>query len=152
MKTGAKFLKKDYLSKMMIKSIEIRTISHATEDEEKVEKALNTLSSRKFKRIVTYGHYGQKIVVMYAKVTGSEANELFEKILKTVGEDILNFVGESEIRLRVDKQEAFKGRILLTELPDYILVSIKFSIKDKDLLVEKIKKTITDMKVQALES
>lgn len=127
----------------MIKNIEIRAISHATEDEEKVEKALHVLTSKRFRRLVTYGHYGQRIVVLQVKIGGVEAEEIFERLVKDLGSSILEHIGESEIRLRIDKQEAYSsGKIALTELPDYILVNIRFSSKSREKLVEHIKKIV----------
>ncbi len=124
----------------MIKSLEIRTIVHATEDEDKVLKALSILTTKKFKKLLTRGHFGQKIEVLYCKIKGDEAEKLLSKIVENIGaENILRRLDSSlNLWLRIDKQSAYHGRIEMTDAADFISIHVRFSGKSRERAEEAI--------------
>jgi len=125
-----------------IQSIEISTIAHATDDLEKVEQALNHLlpdslrGRHLFTRRYLEGHYNNPIVTFAARLTKtSEITEitifLLNQLSKSEKLSIQRDLGlhsdtEGNLYLRIDKQEAFRGRINLSD-EDPIRVKLKFS-------------------------
>lgn len=125
----------------MIKSVEIRTIVHATEDEDKVRRALSTITSKKFKKINARGHYGQRIDILFCKLKGEEAQEVFKKIARNIGlENMLKFLEPPTIRIKIDKQSAYEGKIELSDEADFISVCVTFSTKNRDKIEAELRK------------
>ncbi|MEM2897405.1 MAG: RNA-binding domain-containing protein [Candidatus Bathyarchaeia archaeon] len=122
-------------------SIEISTIIHATEDVGKVIKALENIFPKNFKEKLSYskqrlnGHYSNVITMVKTKIKRRNSVEAFIKNLseKISEEDKMTLLSEFEkhidnkgnLYIRVDKQEAFLGRIALKQA-DPIRIKIKF--------------------------
>ncbi len=135
-------------------SLRISAIVHATEDSEKVRKALSIASSseqlssereeRKFK-----GHHGNEITVAGLLLRRSEADTSFEFLWKRLPpvdqEAILNSIRSymdqsGDLHLRLDKEECFRG-ILRIQNSDPIKVQVSFLTRGHSTswLADKIK-------------
>jgi RNA binding exosome subunit len=125
-----------------IKSIQISTIAHATDDLDKVQLALNAIlpdSMRQrqlFTRRYLEGHHRNPIVLFDARLTKSAETDELTTYLMThipsterliIERDLgLHSDGEGNLYLRIDKQRAFRGSIALG-IEDPIRIRIKFS-------------------------
>ena len=100
--------------------VDLRAFCYATEDEERVERALMTYLPEdvELDRAVSEGHHGDRIVVLSARV--ERADEI-RHVLDKLGEldDVDTVVEELEERvdddcafyLTLDKQAAFSGEV-----------------------------------------
>ncbi|MFC7142623.1 RNA-binding protein [Halosimplex aquaticum] len=100
--------------------VDLRAFCYATEDEERVERALRTYLPEDFEteRAVSEGHHGDRIVVLSARV--ERADEI-RHVLDRLGEldDLDAVVEELDERvddncafyLTLDKQAAFSGAV-----------------------------------------
>ncbi len=119
---------------MDIASLSFRTFAHATEDEEKVERALRFASgAEEITKSKSEGYHGNPIVVMEARITRSrEIKEFFtslpiddvRRLLDTLERRVDE---ESMFFLRLDKQAAYEGRMSLGENDD--IISVRGKIK-----------------------
>jgi RNA binding exosome subunit len=114
---------------MDVASLAFRAFAHATEDPQKVEKALKFVSgAEEIAKTTSTGYHGNPIVIMEAKVTEGKALKAFfrslaKEDLKTLLETIERRVDEeSFFFLRLDKQEAFLGNFRMAEGEDVIAV------------------------------
>jgi len=131
------------LGKLPAASLEIRVLAHATENPEKVYRALENvagweaLEEVEVKRQKLEGHYGNPII-LYAWKTGKKS--LIRKVLLGLFPRIMEpdrrllLAGleerideEGNFYLRLDKQEAYLGRIKLGEA-DPIRLKVKLAI------------------------
>ena len=142
-----------------ITSLEISTIIHATEDDEKVKKAVFQLIPENLRnkvRIKEYkykGYHGNPITLLTIMFRGKSA----EEVLKYIGQkldDLSKRILETSLELRYDittcklylrfdKQEAYRGNIILYDGDDCIKVVVSLTsttkpqVKDlKELLKE----------------
>jgi RNA binding exosome subunit len=114
---------------MDISSLAFRTFAHATEDETKVIQALKFASgAEEVKSSKTTGFHGNPLLVLEVKVTeGKKIKAFFQSLDK---QDVRKLLGtldkrvddDSFIFLRLDKQEAYQGRIRMAEHDDVIAV------------------------------
>jgi RNA binding exosome subunit len=100
--------------------VDLRAFCYATEDEERVERALMTYLPEEVEldRAVSEGHHGDRIVVLSARV--ERADEI-RHVLDKLGEldDVDTVIEELEERvddncafyLTLDKQAAFSGEV-----------------------------------------
>jgi hypothetical protein len=108
--------------------IDVRTTVHATEDTEKVLKAVfNTLPAELaqivvFKKTSLTGHHGNPITVLEAKIKDKTAlYRTFEKLasdLRPLDKELLSsqiqqHVEEGNLYLRLDKQSAYLNEFML---------------------------------------
>ncbi|MEM3736589.1 MAG: RNA-binding domain-containing protein [Candidatus Bathyarchaeia archaeon] len=123
--------------------IEVRAISHATENLEKVMTALqNVISSEildevQISREQLEGHFGNPIVLMKARVNRKSGirkmtEELFNRLprqeLEKLSSDLERRIDEDgNFYIRLDKQAAYRGEIRLGEF-DVIRLQFKFSL------------------------
>jgi RNA binding exosome subunit len=121
--------------------IDLETFAHATEDSEKVLKALSLILpegvEKQVSRKTLLGHYHNEIIIYKARITDKKSIQNFLCLLsEKINEDdkkrlFYHFdkrLDDSGILyLRFDKQEAFKGKLKLSEEEDVIRVRIKFS-------------------------
>lgn len=114
---------------MDIANLSFRTFAHATEDDERVEQALRFASGADdVERSRSEGYHGNPITVMEAKITRSREIRDFFASLDT--NDVRKLLDTLELRvdeesmffLRLDKQEAYQGRIVLGRGDDVISV------------------------------
>ena len=115
-------------SRFPIAYIEVRVLSHATEDQEKVEMATrNTMPEKlaeeaKFTKTTCTGHYGNPITFLQTKLTDKEelptALEKIASSLNSLDKEQLSremkmHVEKHNLYLRFDKQRAFMGKLIL---------------------------------------
>ncbi|MCD6563776.1 MAG: hypothetical protein J7K23_07695 [Thermoproteales archaeon] len=141
----------------IVSSIDIETFSHATEKREKVIKALMNLIPKHLRDNITdkltyntyHGHYGNPIVFYKIKITKDQgAQDIAEYILSNIDkidvQIILNNIRErvdkSNFYLRLNKQNAYHGKLTLYDGDDVIKVKISFLPHIRGL--EKIKTSL----------
>lgn len=140
----------------MIHHINLRVISHSTEDKSKVKEALdfflnNSLEDRYSllnENIVTsidaQGHYGNPLSIFSAQLTQKSHKESFIKfIYQNMSREDLNIL-KNEISqrldddqifyIRFDKQAAFLNKIKLSTTSDCIITKIKIETYPKNIL------------------
>ena len=117
---------------MDVGSLSFRTFIHATEDEDKVGQALFFVSEKKeFERTRSTGYHGNAITVVETKVTDQKTiRTFFERLDRTDIKKLLDTLDnrldeESFLFLRLDKQEAFLGRLVISDGEDVISVRAK---------------------------
>ena len=134
------------------KEITLTVTVHATEDKERVLKALLELipkDLRKKIRIIetTYkGYYGNPITLITTSIRGRIVTEVLKYIAKRM-DDISKKMLNATLDLRVDpahrlhlrfnKQDAYKGKITLYDGDDIVKVVISFKFKED---VEELRK------------
>ncbi|MDW5563680.1 MAG: RNA-binding domain-containing protein [Methanomassiliicoccus sp.] len=114
---------------MDIANLSFRTFAHATEDPERVERALKFVSGvEDVTRSSSTGYHGNPILVLEAKVTDSKH---IKALLRSLGPEALRSLldsldrrldDESFFYFRLDKQEAFLEKFVLTDGDDVIAV------------------------------
>ncbi len=117
---------------MDIANLSFRAFSLATEDPQRVESALKFASgAEEVKRSTSSGYHGNPIIIMEARVTDSKG---IRAVFRSLGrEELQRFLDTLDRRLdedslfffRLDKQEAFLGRIRPGEGDDIIAVRAK---------------------------
>lgn len=146
-------------------SVKISTITHATEDPEKVEQAIRNLCPDKTSIAFTItrakGHHGNEIVTSVLSIKNAKNAESFLPILwkslsqldrTEVYSSLASRVDSSgTLFLRIDKQEALKGRIRLQNT-DPIKIEISFRSKPSrhDEFVNNVRRTLEE--IQRLSS
>jgi RNA binding exosome subunit len=138
--------------------LELRTHCHATEDQEKVARAMQFICPQARLTVArTEGYNRNTILVMTARTDSSKAIKDFwrllnrESLVDTVLESGSKMVdGNGVLHLRLGKQEAYLGKAVLSEHEDVVSVRMKIarhSPKKQDLLeiaraaIEELKKT-----------
>ncbi|MCU4740518.1 RNA-binding protein [Halobacteria archaeon AArc-m2/3/4] len=102
--------------------VDLRTFCYATEDEKRVEAALRTFLPEEFEieRVESEGHYGDRILVLSARV--ERADEIrhvlarlaeLEELDQLLAELDQRVTENTELFLRLDKQAAFGDAIRL---------------------------------------
>ena len=127
-------------------SLHARALCHATEVLDRVKQAvLNTVGEVELETKRTAGHHGNEIVVVEAHITDARAmRHLFESLPKNDREQLSNTLAERlddscNLFLRVDKQSAYDGRIVLANSGDVILIRLKVNAypAKKEIAVQK---------------
>lgn len=122
----------------------LSTHCHATEDLEKVKKALLNSIPPELRTVanirseVLHGYHGNPIIKLEAKFGGGDAYKVIRYLLSSISDvdrrylfaslDIRYNRKNNELFLRLDKQEAYLGNIVLYEGDDSIKISISFSM------------------------
>lgn len=119
---------------MDIDSLSFRAFSHATENEDRVKQAItNASGSEEFTCNKSYGYHGNPIVVIETKVT--HAKDIKHALSLLSEEDIKQLIDTIELRvddesffyMRLDKQEAYLGNLVLSNGED--VISVRGKIK-----------------------
>jgi RNA binding exosome subunit len=113
----------------MFHRLEFRVHAHATEDEARVRQALDfATGGAEVEETVAEGHHGNPIRVLQASLgRPAEIRAFFARLPP---QDIERLVAEADRRLdddlffhlRLDKQEAYRGRLALADHDDVIAV------------------------------
>ena len=119
----------------MFRSIEFRAYCHATEDEDRVAKAIATLCPEGAAQKDTFeGHHKNPIVLITCRIERAEEISAFWRrcrdadLVRTILEDLPKRIDdEGVLYLRFDKQEACQGRIELARHEDVVAVRAKVS-------------------------
>jgi RNA binding exosome subunit len=143
---------------LSVEKIEINALIHATEDGEKVEKAVSSLIPGEMHSILRIrslsGHYGNPIRLLTASVKPRERLGYFLKSLVAglgsndkallLRELPLHMAGGSTLYVRLDKQAAARGVVCLGR-GDPIQIKIKFRRgHGKNNLIELLKRMLRD--------
>jgi len=124
-----------------IRELRAQVFVHATEDREKVLKALMELFPDDVRANVVIeeerleGHYGNPIIKIVARVTGEDAVKTFHHIISRLSridrealrgtlEDRVD--KEGTLYFRLSKQEAYLGGLTVYEADDVIRVTVHF--------------------------
>ena len=109
-----------------------RTFCHATEDVEKVRLALtNTVGQTDVRISKTEGHHGNPILILDTAIEGmDDISAFFERLgdndLVRLDESLESRIDDGcNMFMRVDKQAALKGDVILTQGEDVISIRIK---------------------------
>jgi len=109
-----------------------RTFSHATEDLEKVKLAFaNVVGPLEMTVSVTEGHHGNLITIVEGETKEvRDISAFFERISDDDLNEILRSVDARtdegcNLFLRLDKQEAYEGRVKMTDGDDAVSVRIR---------------------------
>ncbi len=121
----------------MIVSISLRGIAHATEDIEKVKRAIQNLASSELaiKETKMQGHFGNPIVVLHSNIEGKRACEQFFKNLKArlsladyqrLKKELPERIDtDCYLYIRFDKQALFENQIEPASGEDAVAVKAK---------------------------
>ena len=117
---------------MAILNVHFRVFCHSTEDEVKVVHALKFASGAEdVTREVTEGYHGNPIIILevfikekrrskdfFSKLGKDELREIIDSLEKRMDDDC-------NLYLRLDKQEAFLGKLVMTTSDDAIAIRAK---------------------------
>ncbi len=136
----------------MIRGVEVRVYIHATEDRDKVLKAVEAVVPGSVQSSATVveeefqGHYGNPIKVVTIKVKDpSQARSIIENLLSKLSRVDREYIIDSleervdrygALHLRVSKQDAFQGKLTLYDSDDVIKITIYYSGGRKKALKE----------------
>ena len=125
----------------LVREVEVSAFSHATEDEDKVEKAMRNLLPEEAQEIwltrrTLKGYHGDPITIVAGKIrTNKGATEVLRRVVQELSSlDQQRLLDESEERLddggnlyiRLDKQKAYLGKVRLVETDP---VKMKFKLR-----------------------
>ena len=140
-------------------SAKLSTIVHATEDQEKVSRAIRNLGPSDIQIVFTMkrvkGHHGNEITTVLSTVKNSKSAEKFlqsvwngmSQLDKTeVYSSLHQRIDQAgTLFLRVDKQEALKGKIRLLD-KDPIKIAFSFRTMPKSrAFVDRIRKKLEEI-------
>jgi RNA binding exosome subunit len=142
----------------LVREVEISAFSHATEDEDKVEKAIRNLLPEESRDIwlmkkTLKGHHGDPIMILTGKTRRKGATGILWNVVQKLSSlDHQRLLDETEERLddggnlyiRLDKQNAYLGKFRLFETDP---VKMKFRLrlphgKDRSEYIRDIVKAI----------
>jgi RNA binding exosome subunit len=142
-------------SRIPIAYVDIRVFAHATEDQEKVLKALrNTLPTEliekiTFKQSRLTGHHGNPIVLFETKVKEKDITEAFFKKLSSslecldkelLSREIEQHVDKGNLYIRLDKQSAFLNKFKIRSV-DSIHLRVHFKKHSIEEIVDICRKS-----------
>lgn len=126
---------------MRVNYVQLSAIAHATEDADKVARALGRIFPKelqsKSERRMLKGHFGNRITTVRHIIRGRSAESLFEGFWHRLStQDRETLIAEIETRLddqgrlhlRLDKQSSFRGEFHLKE-EDPIKMEIGFQLE-----------------------
>lgn len=135
---------------MGVHSIKLRVNVHATEDEEKVKRALleaipeEYRSKIRIEREEYTGHYGNPILVLSINIENPEESEkILDYILSKLDRVDKTMLAasleervdkEGSLYFRLSKQDALQGRLTIYESDDVIRVKVGYSGRRKKAL------------------
>lgn len=138
----------------------VSALSHATEDREKVARAILWLCPEGFPRKLESskikGHYGNEIVLLRIRASGASGADqflaqLWTRLSSLDRRRVLSMI-ESQVdpsgvlHLRIDKQECFNGRVVLND-PDPVKIEVQFSVREspQSSLPESIRERLSSL-------
>jgi len=133
---------------MPVAGIEFRVNVHATEDKEKVLRALKNILGDYWELVEVEeeeysGHYGNPIRVLRVRIRGPRAGEVLDYVLSRLSRGDRQVLSasledrvdkEGTLYFRLSKQDAFLGRLIVYEADDVVRVSVSFHGRRKDAL------------------
>ncbi len=123
-------------TKGKIEWIRVSAVVHATEDREKVGEAIATVFPFEFEIAVSKvtGHYGNPIEYLEVELKSKREIEQFWKNLMDLLSDQRDLLlssledrvdAENTLHIRIDKQKAYLGDVVLVEGGDAIVIKVK---------------------------
>lgn len=139
----------------MLKYIYFRCFAHATEDVDKVRKAMSFITGHdKFEETEEKGYYGNRIVILQLQIKKKSEILRFWRRMKDMGivDEILPILDElvddhGMLYLRFDKQQAYLERAALTTGGDAIAMHAKIESypMKKERAIENFKKYVEEI-------
>lgn len=142
------------MPKVPITYIDVRAFTHATEDQEKVLKAIhNTLPAELIDKIIfkekrLTGHHGNPIILFETKIKKDAVNAVFEKLssrLERLDKELLAYeikrhLDRGNLYIRLDKQSAFLNELRIGSV-DPIHLSIHFRKRSPEEIIKVCRKS-----------
>jgi len=139
---------------MKLSTISITIFCHETEDKNKIIGSLidffgNILNTADISERKVEGYFGNSISIIEYKLSGKNANELVDKIFKSLDSAdiifLLSTLNErldgSKLHLRIDKQRLIaEKKITIKDSDDVIKIVMSFKGKVTEELKEELKK------------
>ena len=121
--------------KGVIQSVEVTYFVHATEDQEKIGRAVGRLLGKNLtpETEALEGHFGNRILRVRVRLTGEEAESGFRRLVDSLPRGVLDKV-ISEVESHLDEHSA-----LFVRLDKQDLVSGSVSLGDSDPVRVKVK-------------
>ena len=150
----------------LVREVEVSAFSHATEDEDKVEKALKNLLPEDNRdlwltRNMLKGYHGDPITIVTGKIrTKKGATEVLRRVVQELSSlDQQRMLDETEERLdeggnlyiRLDKQNAYRGKVSLVET-DPVKMKFKLRLPHGKDRVEYVRDIVNTMIREELEA
>jgi len=137
-----------------VMSLNFSASCHATEDVEKVKRAMLNLIPEDLRKKVSFdeqilkGHYGNPIIRLSFNLKGEDAEKTLRHIAKNIDEISKRLLNASlnlrlelpKLYLRFSKQEAYLGKIVLEDSDDIVKVVVSFSTKKTEALIKYLEK------------
>ncbi|MEM2971156.1 MAG: RNA-binding domain-containing protein [Candidatus Bathyarchaeia archaeon] len=138
------------MSKIPIGYIDIRVFAHATEDPDKVLRAVQNIlpteliNNITFKKASLTGHYGNPILFFETRIKDKQFFQaIFERLSaglnaldrETLSNEIERHVENGNLYIRLDKQSAYHGEVRLSNV-DPIHLKIHFKKQSTKEIVE----------------
>ncbi|KUO79767.1 MAG: exosome protein [Pyrobaculum sp. JCHS_4] len=106
-----------------------RVYVHATEDPDKVMKALRNVVEGRYVMKSTRGHHGNVIHIVEVKLTECDAFEALRSIITRLDDVefllMLSGVEESRLYVKFDKQQAYRGVLKVSHGDDVVYVEVR---------------------------
>lgn len=122
------------MTEFSIERFSARVFVHATESEEKVKKALKCIlpEGAELKESKLKGHFNNPILLITAEVSNAKTiSEIWQKISSQLSENekerLRDRIEGTTLYLRLDKQMAAQGKIVLSEGGDVIHLQLKLA-------------------------
>lgn len=106
-----------------------RVYVHATEDPDKVMKALRNVVEGRYVMKSTRGHHGNVIHIVEVKLTECDAFEALRSIITRLDDVefllVLSGIEESRLYVKFDKQQAYRGVLKVSHGDDVVYVEVR---------------------------
>lgn len=106
-----------------------RVYVHATENPDKVIKALRNVVKGRYVMKSTRGHHGNVIHIIEVKLTECDALEALRSIITRLDDVefllMLSGIEESRLYVKFDKQQAYRGVLKVSHGDDVIYVEVR---------------------------
>ncbi|MEM4652005.1 MAG: RNA-binding domain-containing protein [Pyrobaculum sp.] len=106
-----------------------RVYVHATEDPDKVMKALRNVVEGRYVMRSTRGHHGNVIQIVEVKLTECDAFEALRSIITRLDDVefllMLSGIEESRLYVKFDKQQAYRGVLKVSHGDDVVYVEVR---------------------------
>ena len=133
-----------------VRYLEVSASCHATEDVDKVRKAMLNLVPEDLREKISFtektfrGHYGNPIILLSFRLKGGDAEKTLKHIASKIDEISKKLLNASlslrlelpKLYLRFSKQEAYLGKIVLEDSDDIVKVVISFTARETGALKE----------------
>lgn len=132
----------------MFHNMVFRTFCHATESEDKVRKALATITgSSEIRRRKAEGYHGNPIIILESDLSGKKlksfmgelkSSGILKRVLGTLDDRMDD---ECVLYLRFDKQKVYQGQLEIVEHEDVIASKLKLRVfpPKKDIALKELK-------------